>query len=1439
MAEGLYTANAEGHVTFAPATDFFGEAVVQYTVRSRAGERSNVATLSVTVTNVNDAPVITGQTPDPLSTPEETAITITADHLVVDDADNEWPADFSIRLDEGSDYSVSGLTITPVEDFSGILTVPVIVNDGEQDSDPFPLKVSVTPVNDRPRITGQQPDPLTTGQNEPLAITLGHLVVTDPDNTYPAEFTLTVNDGENYTVQDNTITPAQGFSGELTVGVTVSDPSESSEVYGLTVVVAANTPPVITGQSPMNTPEDTPVEVTLSHLVVTDPDNSYPEGFTLQLSPGEGYTLSGNTIIPVQDFVGALYVPVVVNDGVNDSEPYTLEVTVTAVNDAPTITGHVPLSTPENQSLVLQLAHLTVVDPDNAYPEGFTLIVMEGENYSVSGALVTPSPGFSGSLTVPVVVNDGAANSPPFPVVIDVTSVNDPPQITGQRSLEVTEGTAISLSLMDVTVSDADNTFPDDFTLVVHPGENYTFEGTTVTPAADFTGTLLVNVVVNDGTNDSGPFALQIAVTPLNDAPEITGQQPVNTPEDVSRTITLSDLMVSDPDNAYPTGFTLLVFPGDSYTLSGTTVIPSPDYHGRLTVPVQVTDGVLNSNVFDLAVQVDPVNDAPVITGQVPVETEEDTPVTISLSHLTVLDVDNAYPTGFTLVVLEGSYYSVQGTTVTPAPNFSGTLNVNVMVNDGVSNSTPFLFQIHVGNADDAPLITGQSAVSTAEETPVTLTLGHLTVTDPDSAFPSGFSLIVSPGENYTVSGTTITPAIDFYGSLVVPVRVNDGVNNSPTFDFRVEVTPVNDPPSFSPIPDQQVAENAPAGIITISGITKGPGENAQELTFVATSNNTAVISDPVIRYDGVGTTAALSYVVTPNASGIVTITIVAIDNGSNISPHRNSYSSSFQVEVLEINTAPTLDALSDITVMEDAELQHVGLSGITAGAGESQELSVSVSADKPGSFELLEVVYTSPQTTGLLRFKSAADVFGVATLSVTVTDNGSGVSPHVNAVTRTFRVTVQPVNDPPTFTSSPRTVAVVNERYEYRVTGTDPDGDRLSLTAATKPSWMAMKGAGNGEAILEGKPPAGASGNTPVTVQLSDGTTTVEQSFVVYVNVRPVVTSVTLATEEDHSVALPQSLLEGAYSDANGDAMNAILVSQLPAYGKLLQGSEEVQAGDTLSVNSSGTLSYVPDENFFGSDQIGWNASDGYHFSSMAATVSISVLPVNDPPAVVFAEDTLVYEVNGEPDFLAPLLDIIDPDDDTLTQAVIGFHARNYHPQIDQLVFDQTPLIRGAFDFQSGTLRLTGAAPLSAYRDALRSVRYVHQNTLDPLLEPKTVYVAVHDDEAEGERKDKFIVLQYTFVEFEIPSGFTPNGDQANDTWVIDRPGGGLEELDNAIISVYNKQGVLVFRGKGFDRPWDGTMNGEPLPADTYFYTIDLRLRNKKTYRGIVTILR
>ena len=83
-------------------------------------------------------------------------------------------------------------------------------------------------------------------------------------------------------------------------------------------------------------------------------------------------------------------------------------------------------------------------------------------------------------------------------------------------------------------------------------------------------------------------------------------------------------------------------------------------------------------------------------------------------------------------------------------------------------------------------------------------------------------------------------------------------------------------------------------------------------------------------------------------------------------------------------------------------------------------------------------------------------------------------------------------------------------------------------------------------------------------------------------------------------------------------------------------------------------------------------------------------------------------------------------------------------------------------------------------------------------------------------------------------PNTFTPNGDGINDTWGIRF----LDQYPGALIEVYSASQQLVYRNVGYTKPWDGTMNGKPAPAGTYYFVIDTRNRRGKL-SGYVTILR
>jgi len=633
----------------------------------------SLATVTFGQIEINFKPQIIGQVPNPLTTNENVPITIELSNLLVVDLDDPYPNGFTLQLYEGNDYTFQGSTVTPKENYHGTLTVPVTVNDGQDDSKEFDFKIKVNEVhNVRPIITGQVPSPLHTTVGEKITIEFSHLIVVDPDNEYPEDFTLKISGGKNYDVDEHTVIPDPDFIGTLTVPVTVHDGEDESEKFNLKIeVTRPNIPPIITGQDELSTNEDQGITILLDNLNVTDPDNDYPNGFTLKIPQGNGnnYTVSGNTITPVGNFFGTLTVPgVTVSDGKDESNAFTLEIFVRAVNDAPVISGQTALSTYINTPITVQLSNLIVTDPDNEYPDGFTLKIASGFNYTVSGNTITPDPNFIGILRANAMVNDGATNSNSFEVQIRVIAApNVAPLITGQTSeITITENRppapvqSLPILFSHLIVYDPDNTdYPTGFTLKVLNGAHYSVSGTTITPALNFTGLLSVRVTVNDGTASSNIFDLQVHVIPITSTPQIIGQKSLIIDEDESITIQLLDLFVSDADDQYPKGFTLQVLPGKDYTASDNTVTPALNLKGFLTVRVTVTDYDKNvSDPFNLAILINPLNDAPEITQfeDTPLSYEPGTGPAAVTSIFEVEDVDNDH-LSFAEISIDSNYH--------------------------------------------------------------------------------------------------------------------------------------------------------------------------------------------------------------------------------------------------------------------------------------------------------------------------------------------------------------------------------------------------------------------------------------------------------------------------------------------------------------------------------------------------------------------------------------------------------------------------------------------------------------------------------------------------------------------------------------------------------------------------------------------------------------
>lgn len=87
---------------------------------------------------------------------------------------------------------------------------------------------------------------------------------------------------------------------------------------------------------------------------------------------------------------------------------------------------------------------------------------------------------------------------------------------------------------------------------------------------------------------------------------------------------------------------------------------------------------------------------------------------------------------------------------------------------------------------------------------------------------------------------------------------------------------------------------------------------------------------------------------------------------------------------------------------------------------------------------------------------------------------------------------------------------------------------------------------------------------------------------------------------------------------------------------------------------------------------------------------------------------------------------------------------------------------------------------------------------------------------------------------EVKVPNAFSPNGDGINDTWNIQF----LESYLGASIEVYNRYGQVVYRSIGYNKQWDGKLNGSALPFGTYYWLINPK-NGRSSINGSVTIIR
>ena len=277
---------------------------------------------------------------------------------------------------------------------------------------------------------------------------------------------------------------------------------------------ATNAAPTANGQS-LVTNED--VAISTITLTGSDPENS-PLTYTITRNPTKG-ALSGSgsrySYTPTANINGSDYFTFIVNDGSKNSATATVSITISAVNDAPTIEVSA-VSFPEDKTSLIRPKRKDI-DGDTT-----TNKIISNPVHGtavVNGDLInyTPSANYNGTDTFLIAANDGKVDSASVPVSITVTAINDAPTATAQNvNVKEDTVTAVPLSVNDVDGDALTVTFGF---LGSHMSLTSSGSTVTITPNAEYSGTDSFTYRVKDASAYSDAVTVSVTILATNDAP--------------------------------------------------------------------------------------------------------------------------------------------------------------------------------------------------------------------------------------------------------------------------------------------------------------------------------------------------------------------------------------------------------------------------------------------------------------------------------------------------------------------------------------------------------------------------------------------------------------------------------------------------------------------------------------------------------------------------------------------------------------------------------------------------------------------------------------------------------------------------------------------------------------------------------------------------------
>lgn len=790
---------------------------------------------------------------------------------------------------------------------------------------------------------------------------------------------------------------------------------------------------------------------------------------------------------------------------------------------------------------------------------------------------------------------------------------------------------------------------------------------------------------------------------------------------------------------------------------------------------------------------------------------------------------------------------------------------ISFSVNDGSSNSLTVTRNIQVNGINDLPIGQDDSFVM-YEDTE--LDCGCILSNDTDADGDDLIGLHGQPPANGTVTDLggffIYTPNPNFYGTDTFTYYANDGNGNSNETTVHVTVLPVND----APIAFNDGATTDEDNLVDIFVLA-----NDIDIDDVLVGSMIVIVDSPVHGTVNVDTnTGAVEYKPSLNYNGNDVFTYQVKDASDAL-----SNVATVNIVINPVNDAPVANPDLAITNEEVAISIPVLVNDIDVDNILNGSSLIVVHAPEHGAVMI-------ESATGTILYTPEVDFSGNDSFTYQLKDAEDAISAPA-AVT----ITVFPVNDAPVANADLATTPE-DTPVSIPVLANDTDVDNTfigaTLIIAGNPSHGTVAVVTETGQILY-SPGQDYFGNDSFSYRVKDANGAISNIAIVDVEVTPV-NDPPIANNDAATTAEEMPLgIDVLANDTDVD--NSINTASLIIVGSPANG--------TATVESTGTISYIPVKDFTGQDSFTYQVEDASGAKSNVATVTISVLPVNDRPIAVDDAATTDEGVVVDINILANDFDIdnaivpssvlitSNPANGSVTVSASGLVT--YTPQAD---FIGTDVFTYTIEDEKGLRSLPATVTVTVIEVENKAPNAVDDAVENSSLSPITIDVLVNDydednnhadlvlvsvtypamgtvsivdgkvvytpagmtnttvtfsytiQDASGLTDEAIVTIENLFPPLVVSEGFSPNSDSNNDTWYIQ----GIEYYPNNAVKIFDRWGFLVYQKQHYENesaPWDGRGNaaqhsGKLLDQGTYYYILEPG-GEMKTMNGYVVIVR